>query len=104
MSFKILFMGTPKFAVPILKSIYDSDHKVLEVYTQPPQKKNRGQKIGISPVHEYSNKINIPDIKSAISFFLSNIILKKTFHLDRNEVVKINITVVHKHLCTTNSI
>ena len=60
MSFKILFMGTPKFAVPILKSIYDSDHKVLEVYTQPPQKKNRGQKIGISPVHEYSNKINIP--------------------------------------------
>jgi methionyl-tRNA formyltransferase len=60
MSFKILFMGTPMFAVPILKSIYQSNHKILEVYTQPPKKKNRGQKIGISPVHEYSNKINIP--------------------------------------------
>ena len=60
MSFKILFMGTPIFAVPILKSIHESNHKILEVYTQPPKKKNRGQKISFSPVHEYSNKINIP--------------------------------------------
>ena len=60
MSFKILFMGTPNFAVPILKSIHYSDHKVLEVYTQSPKKKNRGQKISRSPIHEYSNEINIP--------------------------------------------
>ena len=60
MSFKILFMGTPDFAVPILESIHQSNHKILEVYTQPPKKKNRGQKISFSPVHEYSNKINIP--------------------------------------------
>ena len=59
MSFKILFMGTPDFAVPILKSIHHSDHKVLQVYTQPPQKKDRGQKISFSPIHEYSNEINI---------------------------------------------
>ena len=60
MSFKILFMGTPNFAVPILKSLNESNHKILEVYTQPPKKKNRGQKISFSPIHEYSNKINIP--------------------------------------------
>ena len=60
MSFKILFMGTPKFAVPFLKSLYYSDNKILEVYTQPPKKKNRGQKISISPIHEYSNEIKIP--------------------------------------------
>ena len=60
MSFKILFMGTPNFAVSILKSLYQSNHKILEVYTQPPKKKNRGQKISFSPVHEYSNEINIP--------------------------------------------
>ena len=60
MSFKILFMGTPDFAVPVLKSINESNHKILEVYTQPPKKKNRGQKISFSPVHEYSNVINIP--------------------------------------------
>ena len=59
MSFKILFMGTPSFSVPILKSINLSNHKILEVYTQPPKKKNRGQKISFSPIHSYSNEINI---------------------------------------------
>jgi methionyl-tRNA formyltransferase len=59
MSFKILFMGTPNFAVPILRALHNSKHKILEVYTQPPQKKNRGQQITSSPVHQYSNKINL---------------------------------------------
>ena len=53
-------MGTPDFAVPILKTLYQTGHKILEVYTQPPKKKNRGQKITISPIHKYSNEINIP--------------------------------------------
>ena len=39
MSLKLIFMGTPEFAVPILKSIHKSDHEVLCVYTQPPKKK-----------------------------------------------------------------
>ena len=60
MSFKILFMGTPSFSVPILKSLNLSNHKILEVYTQPPKKKDRGQKISFSPVHNFSNEINIP--------------------------------------------
>ena len=59
MSFKILFMGTPEFSVPILKSIFESNHKVLEVYTQPPKKKNRGQKILNSPMPGKSPKINV---------------------------------------------
>ena len=42
MSFKILFMGTPSFSVPILKCLNLSNHKILEVYTQPPKKKDRG--------------------------------------------------------------
>ena len=60
MSFKIIFMGTPLFAVPVLEYLNNSTHKILEVYTQPPKKKNRGQKISFSPVHEYSNKTNLP--------------------------------------------
>lgn len=59
MVFKILFMGTPDFAVPILKSITESKHEVIEVYTQPPKKKNRGQKLLNSPIHEYANKLKI---------------------------------------------
>ena len=59
MALNIIFMGTPEFAVPILKSIHESQHKILEVYTQPPKKKDRGQKVNLSPIHKYSNKINI---------------------------------------------
>ena len=39
MSLKIIFMGTPEFSVPILKSLLMSDHKILSIYTQPPKKK-----------------------------------------------------------------
>ena len=60
MILNIIFMGTPEFAVPILKSIIESKRKILEVYTQPPQKKNRGQKIQSSPIHDFSKKLDIP--------------------------------------------
>ena len=39
MALKLIFMGTPEFAVPILESIYKSNHKILSVYTQSPKKK-----------------------------------------------------------------
>ena len=52
-------MGTPEFSVPILKSIHDSKHNIIEVYTQPPKKKNRGQSINLTPIHEFSNNNNI---------------------------------------------
>ena len=58
MALKIIFMGTPEFAVPILKSIYNSNYEILEVYTQPPTK-NRGQKIQLSQIHEYAKKLNL---------------------------------------------
>ena len=60
MSFKILFMGTPHFAVPILKSINESSQKMINVYTQQPKKKNRGQKVSLSPIHKFSSQINLP--------------------------------------------
>ena len=59
MSFKILFMGTQEFSVPILKSVFETNNEILEVYSQPPKKKNRGQKFINSPIHEYSKKLNI---------------------------------------------
>ena len=60
-------MGTPDFAVPILKSINNLNHNILEVYTQPPNKKNRGQKIQNSPIHDLSNKLNLP-VRCPIAF------------------------------------
>ena len=60
-------MGTPDFAVPILKSINNLNHNILEVYTQPPNKKNRGQKIQNSPIHDFSNKLNLP-VRCPVAF------------------------------------
>ena len=59
MGLKLIFMGTPEFSVPILKSLKESEHQILSVYTQPPKKSNRGQHKNISPVHQFSNKFKI---------------------------------------------
>ena len=56
---KIIFMGTPLFAVPILKSLYQNGFPISVVYTQPPQKSHRGQKINKSPIQGLSETLNI---------------------------------------------
>ena len=56
---KIVFMGTPIFAVPILKSLYQNGYPVSVVYTQPPQKSQRGQKINKSLIQSLSETLNI---------------------------------------------
>jgi len=52
-------MGTPLFAVPILKSLYQNGYSVSTVYTQPPQKSQRGQKINKSPIQGISETLKI---------------------------------------------
>ena len=59
MSTKIIFMGTPLFSVPVLKSLYQNGFPVTLVYTQPPQKSHRGQKINKSPIQGISETLNI---------------------------------------------
>ena len=60
MSFKIVFMGTPEFSVPTLDALIKNKFNIVGVYTQPPKKSKRGQKINASPIEEFSkkNKIN----------------------------------------------
>ncbi len=52
-------MGTPMFAVPILKSLYQNGFPINIVYTQPPKKSHRGQKINKSPIQGISETLNI---------------------------------------------
>jgi len=52
-------MGTPFFSVPILKSLYQNGYSVSVVYTQPPQKSQRGQKIKKSPIQGISETLKI---------------------------------------------
>ena len=52
-------MGTPMFAVPILKSLYQNGYEISAVYTQPPQKSHRGQRINKSPIQGISETLNL---------------------------------------------
>ena len=52
-------MGTPMFAVPILKSLYQNGYPISDVYTQPPQKSKRGQRINKSPIQGIAETLNI---------------------------------------------
>lgn len=57
---RIVFMGTPEFAVPTLERIIDDGHEVVAVVTQPDKSKDRGMKLQFSPVKECAVKHNIP--------------------------------------------
>ena len=56
---KIIFMGTPIFAVPILKSLYQNGFPISTVFTQPPQRSHRGQKMNKSPIQNMSEILNL---------------------------------------------
>ena len=57
---RILFMGTPDFAVASLKRLVEDGHDVCGVFTQPDKPKNRGHKLAFSPVKEYALTVGIP--------------------------------------------
>lgn len=61
---KLVFMGTSEFAVPALRSLNSSKHKILKVFTKHPSKSKRGQTLQKSPVHitaeELKLKISTP--------------------------------------------
>ena len=59
MSKKIVFMGTPQFAVPSLEALIQSDYKILAVYSQAATKAHRGQKIYMSKVEALAKKFSI---------------------------------------------
>ena len=57
---RILFMGTPEFAVASLKRLVEDGHQVCGVFTQPDKPKNRGHKMAFSPVKEYALTVGLP--------------------------------------------
>ena len=52
---RIIFMGTPDFSVPVLKSLVKAGHDIVCVYSQPPRPAGRGQKERLSPVHGFAD-------------------------------------------------
>ena len=57
---KLIFMGTPEFALAPLKALVDSGYHIVAVYTQPPRPKGRGHSETKSPVHEFAQTQGIP--------------------------------------------
>lgn len=57
---RVVFMGTPHFAVPALKALMASHHEMVGVYSQPPRPAGRGMKLTPSPVHELAETHGIP--------------------------------------------
>ena len=62
---RIVFMGTPDFAVPSLIALKQAGHEIAAVYTRPPQRQGRGMKQIVSPVHaqadHYEIEVQTPD-------------------------------------------
>jgi methionyl-tRNA formyltransferase len=57
---RIIFMGTPDFAVPALRALVSAGHEVVAVYCQPARAAGRGQHIQKTPVHLVAEELNIP--------------------------------------------
>ena len=73
MTLRVVFMGTPEFAVPSLSEILANGHEVVRVYTQPPRKSGRGQKLTKSPVHQFADIMGIP-VATPEKFRMSRVI------------------------------
>lgn len=56
---RIIFMGTPDFAVPTLTALSEANHTIVAVYTQPPRPAGRGKKLQPSPVQREAERLGI---------------------------------------------
>ena len=59
MTLRIVFMGTPDFAVPALRGILEAGHEVACVYTQPPREAGRGMALRKSPVQQFAEQAGL---------------------------------------------
>jgi methionyl-tRNA formyltransferase len=60
MPLSIVFMGTPDFAVPALRGLIESGHRIAAAYSQPPRPAGRGQQLRPSPVQQLAEQSGIP--------------------------------------------
>lgn len=57
---RLVFMGTPDFAVPVLEAFRQADDEICAVYSQPPRPANRGHKLTPSPVQAFAEQHGLP--------------------------------------------
>jgi methionyl-tRNA formyltransferase len=96
---RILFMGTPEFAIPSLKTLLEHGYNVVSVVTAPDKPQGRGQKVAPSPIKEFADERSLPVIQpmqlkdpafvSAVSNLQPELIVVVAFRILPPEVFKI---------------
>jgi methionyl-tRNA formyltransferase len=60
MPLRLIFMGTPEFAVPTLRALAEHGHEIVAVYTRAPKRSGRGMQLQPTPVEQEANRLKIP--------------------------------------------
>jgi len=94
---KIIYAGTPEFAVPALKALLGSSHEVVAVYTQPDRPAGRGRKIQFGPVKQTALDAGIPveqplslkgfDTQKTLSHYQADVMVVAAYGLILPQVV-----------------
>jgi methionyl-tRNA formyltransferase len=84
---RIIFMGTPEFAVPSLEILLENKFNVVAVITAPDKPKGRGQKLAFSPIKEVAVKHNVPVLQPSNLKDPAFIEELKTYHANLQIVV-----------------
>lgn len=63
---RLIFMGTPDFSVAALQALLHAGHEVVAVYSQPPRKSGRGQKLTPTPVHAFAAELGL-EVRTPVS-------------------------------------
>ena len=83
---RIIFMGTPDFAVPALEALYAAGHEIVCAFTNPPRPAGRGKKLQPSPVQAAAERLGI-EVRHPVS-------LKNTEEQERFAALEANVAVV----------
>ena len=83
---RIIFMGTPDFAVPALEALHAAGHEIVCAYTQPPRPAGRGKKLQPSPVQAAAERLGI-EVRHPVS-------LKSIEEQERFAALQANVAVV----------
>ncbi len=94
MTKKIAFLGTSNFAVPILKELYESGYNISCVFSQPPSKAFRGQKINKSPIQTLAENISI-NVKTPTN-------IEEEFHYIKSLKLDLAIVVAYGQIIPKN--
>jgi len=88
---KIIFWGTPDFAIPSLKILLENNHQILAVVTAPDKERGRGQKVSFTPVKEFAVQKNMPVLQPEKLIEPNFLETLKTFHCELYIVVAFKI-------------